>query len=99
MLGVGLLLKTEEIFVIQSEETNSRVGGEGNGRVTRNTKKDTDAEDARNKKKTIYDKEDMSYWRKDRKLTKRGMNMEILKMKKEPEMEEKRQQTERRVKK
>lgn len=56
MLGVGLLLKTEEIF-------------------------------------RIYDKEDMSYWRKDRKLTKRGMDMEILKMKKEPEMEEKRRIT------
>lgn len=31
----------------------------------------------------------MSYWRKDRKLTKRGMDMEILKMEKEPETEEK----------
>lgn len=56
MLGVGLLLKTEEIF-------------------------------------RIYDKEDMSYWRKDRKLTKRWMDMEILKMKKESEMEEKRRTT------
>lgn len=56
MLGVGLLLKTEEIF-------------------------------------RIYDNEDMSYWRKDRKLTKRGMDMEILKMKKESEMEEKRRIT------
>lgn len=51
--------------------------------------KDTDAaKETRETKRRIY-KEDMSYWRKDRKLTKRGMDMEILKMKKEPEMEEK----------
>lgn len=41
--------------------------------------KDTDAGDET--KRRIYDREDMSYWRKDRKLTKRGMDMEILKMK------------------
>lgn len=50
-------------------------------------------QETRETKRRIYDKEDMSYWRKDRKLTKRGMDMEILKMKKESEMEEKRQQT------
>lgn len=56
--------------------------------------KDTDAvKETREAKRKIYDKEDMSYWRKDRKLTKRGMDMEILKMKKEPEMEEKRRIT------
>lgn len=56
--------------------------------------KDTDAvKEMREIKRRIHDKEDMSYWRKDRKLTKRGMNMGILKMKKEPEMEEKRRIT------
>lgn len=56
--------------------------------------KETDAaKEMREIKNRIYDKEDMSYWRKDRKLTKRGMNMEILKMKKELEVEEKRRIT------